>query len=238
MSEPANVLFRRTDLVGEDMVNIAKDIADHFKVKRDYFRQFSRIIQVSKRWRILNLNESLSLWVKRFDTVAGRKKIIGLVQTGFGLCKTDEDIDNLRGIIVESLLIAAFGGSKILDQSGYGWGAKVYIEKATSQPQVVRYRCNLNKDNDCGDRATVDFGTWDGYSGKFYECKANPVSIGCKEINYMNYLRDMMKENKLSHETFFVCPESVDSIKMRLDEYECSPLLKPIGIEELEGMIA
>ncbi|WP_342576453.1 hypothetical protein [Paenibacillus sp. FSL M8-0142] len=238
MSESATVTFRRTDLVGKDMVDVAKEIADHFKVKRDYFRQFTRIIQVSKRWRILNLDQSLSEWITRFGSLGGRTKIIGLVQRGFGLCQTDKDIDELRGILVEALLIAAYGGSKILNETRYGWGAKVYIQKGTGQTQVVKYQCRLNKEDGCEDRHTVDFGIWDGYHGKFFECKANPISIGCKEVSYMNHLRDVMGKNGLSHETFFVCPEDKDSIEMRLKELECSVLLKPIGVEELERMIA
>ncbi|MBY9079570.1 hypothetical protein [Paenibacillus sp. CGMCC 1.18879] len=238
MSQPNYISFTRTDQVDEPIEGIAREFAEHFKVKRDYFRQFCRIIQVSKRWRISDLSQSLSKWVSQFGAIGGRKTIIALVNKGFGLCKTDEDINNLRGIIVESLLIAAYGGAKILTQSNIGWGAKVYIENGRGTSQVVRYRCSAKKTADCGDRATVDLGIWDGYSGKFFECKANPVSIRCKEISYMEYLRNMMKVHGISHETFFVCAESKDSIRIRLDEYGCSPLLKPIGLEELQAMIA
>lgn len=238
MYQPDLLTFRRTDQVPEDFEHVAKEFADHFKVKRNYLRQFCKLIQTSKKWNITNLTSSLTRWAQFFGAVQGREKIINLVQRAFDLCQTDMDIDNLRGIIVESILIAACGGSAILSDPSYGWGSKVYLKNDNGRNDVIRYHCCEHKMTECGNRATVDLAKWNGYSGSFYECKANPISIGCKEISYMNYLRQQLEDKSVSHETFFVCTENAESIQIRLAEFNCSPLLKPLGIEKLESMIA
>lgn len=237
MNRPNLVTFSRTDLVARKMEEIAKEFAEHFKVKRNYFRQFCKIFQNSKYWNIKNLSVKLKNWSTNFQQISGTNKIIILVQKAFNLCEIDKDISDLRGILVEALVIAKHGGSEILNDPAYGWGAKVYINDDENK-KVIRYYCPFNnakeKKEECGNRATIDFAFWNGRHGKFYECKVNPVGIGCKEIKYMDRLRSEFCSYKISLETFFVCAENEESIKMKLSQLGCPVLFKPMGVESLE----
>lgn len=237
------IKFKRTDKVDPKLEALALEFADHFSVKREYLRDFGAMVRSSKNWKFEELDAKLSIWSERFiKKRESRNAIVALVKRAFKTCQNDNEISVLRGLLVESILIGVNGGPEILaSKSLYGWGAKVSINREGHQPDEIYYYCTESqaiRRHACDNRATVDFGSWNGRHGKFYECKVTPDAIGCKEISYMNYLRQQLAAYSISHETFFVCLESNDSIKMRLEALDCSPLLKPFGIEELQSMIA
>lgn len=229
------ISFRRTDQFSIDLVDIVKDFAEHFKVKRNYIRQFCRLIQTSKKWDITNLNVKIEEWIKKFTiNSSGREALVDLVRRAFQYCKTKKDIDELRGLLVESLIIAGHGGTVVLNDPEYGWGSKVFINNTVSGQRQIKYSCPTPNGTDCTDRHTVDFGVWNGYHGKFFECKAHPNSINCKEIKYMTNLKTELTNEGITHEVFFVCAEDTESIELRLKAAGCSPLYKAIGTKELE----
>lgn len=233
------VTFKRTDSMSQELEDITKEFADHFKVKRPYVPDFCRLIMTSKRWSISNLAQKLSDWSVIFGSISGRNKMVKLVQRAFGLCKSDEDINNLRGALLEALVIAGHGGASILSMSNYGWGAQVIVNDSGNS-KVVKYECptpTVPPDFSCKRRSTVDFGMWNGWSGKFYECKVQPASIGCKEIKYMDALSQELSSSGISYEMFFVCAESEEAVKMRLAEQGASSVYKALGYRELTGML-
>lgn len=139
--------------------------------------------------------------------------------------------------MVEALIIGCYGGTTLLANSNYGWGARVDINPPT-QIINVKYQCISPQSNDCKRRSTVDFGYWDGYHGQFYECKAQPARIGCKEVPYMEGLKKELDQNRITHEIFFVCAAPRDEVQMRLEEeHGLSPVYKPIGIEDIRSMM-
>lgn len=227
----------RTDSPPIYIEELLSEFSDHFITKRDYFIPFCGLIQISKRWTLQNLDEKFSGWYEKFNR-PGRKKITELVEKAFKKCRSDTDIHILRGLIVESLLIASHGGSKVLNNTQYGWGAAVIINKEAGKSELVKYNCPSANGTTCSDRSTIDFGYWNGNSGKFYECKVQPSGINCKEIKYMKKLQHELLANQISHELYFVCLESIESIKLRLEDEDCSPLFKPMGMRELECLIA
>jgi hypothetical protein len=134
------------------------------------------------------------------------------------------------------LIIGFNGGSKVLSNRNFRWGAKVDINLPDRNIKV-RYRCTQLLTHLCGDRKTVDFGSWDGYHGQFFECKAQPSGIGCKEISYMQHLKKVLSDHSITHEIFFVCAESRDEVKLKLEGYGLSPLYKPVGVEDIQLMM-
>jgi hypothetical protein len=234
---PHLISFNRTDEVRTDLEDVIKEFADHFTKKRAYFKQFAQIVHTSRTWKIPSLQTSLDSWVRKFQGKEDRSELVELVRKVFTLCIDQDDLDYVRGLIVESLLIACHGGSTILNKKEYGWGAKVNIHTPT-QTKTVRYTCFGSDDNDCKDKSTVDFAHWDGYNGIFYECKVSPKHIVCKDIKYVTHLREQLSSNGVSHETYFVCVEDKEEINNKLIEAGLPPTYKALGTRELENMIA
>ncbi|WP_226047140.1 hypothetical protein, partial [Klebsiella pneumoniae] len=80
--------------------------------------------------------------------LSGTQGLISIVENAFLACQNDNDIHNLRGIMLEALLIGTNGGSAILNDLNCGWGAKVYVNN-----NVIRYHCRSNPKpySDCAD---------------------------------------------------------------------------------------
>ncbi|HDR5266627.1 MULTISPECIES: hypothetical protein [Bacillus] len=229
---PNLITFNRTDFsISSYIEDVCKEIADHFKVQRRYVRQFCTLIRGSRSWDMENMDEKLDGWSKKMEGVPESANFVRLITKAFKICQNADDIKHLRGGMVEALVIGSCGGSSILESDQYGWGASVTINKEDSY--TVRYSCSERKSEDCTNRLTVDVGHWNGYHGRFYECKVNPVAVGCKENNYMITLDECLKNNSISHEMFFVCAESHERVKMILEEKGIEKQFKPLGYDTL-----
>ncbi|MGX5648436.1 hypothetical protein ACWKS6_26235 [Bacillus cereus] len=236
---PKNITFQRTDYsLPEDIRLVCEDIANHFKSPRKYIEQFCRLIRLSSKWGIEDLEKHLELWTGKMQSIPETGNFIRLINKAFKLCKTSDDLKHLRGALVEALVIGKYGGTKILTDPHYGWGATVTIHKEGAV-DTVKYVCPEVDKEGCHRRKTVDFGHWNGYHGRFYECKVIPFAIGCKEVKYMIELGKKLKDNDISYEIFFVCAEHHDNVKIRLESDELAPLLdseikfRPLGYNTL-----
>ncbi|MHC8514498.1 hypothetical protein [Sporosarcina sp. ITBMC105] len=238
MSNIDLITFERMDYtISSHVVESAKEFADLFKNRKPYVTQYCSLIKTSKRWDMQNINDQLDRWVNRIERISGTTKLVAIVKKAFEGCESNEEISDLRGAMVEALVIGCFGGSSNIGKKNYGWGARVDINLPSAKVEEVIYRCTNATNENCANRSTVDFGYWNGYHGEFYECKVQPASIGCKEIKYMEYLKSKLNTRGISHEVFFVCPEHSDEIKIKLDSFDLGPLFKPIGIHELTNMM-
>jgi hypothetical protein len=231
-----SISFTRTDSIPSHIENAGKELADHFKVRRPYVPDFCKLIMTSKRWKQASIQKDVDRWAKFFNMTSGRKNIIDIVKRAFLSCVDDDEITVLRGVMVEALVIGCNGGTNILTKSHFGWGARVDIHLPTQKIEI-KYTCKAPIDSACRRRSTVDFGSWNGRHGKFYECKAQPAGIGCKEVNYMKKLKNDLTDNEVSHEIFFVCAESRESVQMRLEDLGLGPIYKPYGYEDLKMMM-
>lgn len=232
MTKQSLISFRRTDILPSDIEDIAKEFANHFVTRKKQITFFCRVIKETKTWNMLNLHRRLEAWKNAAKTINEVGKTIKLVEKAFLLCQSDNDISSLRGAMVEALIISHYGGAKVLDDpERAGWGAKVYLQN--KRQQVIRYYCNQPIDEKCDDKATVDFGYWDGNHGKFYECKVLPRWIECKDKRYMENLNNELTRHEISHEVFFVCADSEAAIEMHLADVDIGVKLKPIGIRQL-----
>ncbi|MED4455879.1 hypothetical protein [Metabacillus fastidiosus] len=237
MSKLNLITFTRLDYsLSQHVINISEEIAEHFKVRRDYVPEFCNLIKTSKRWKIGKVDHYLDRWTTMLSKQPGTKKIIDIVTRAFKGCLDNEEIDHLRGAMLEALIIACNGGISVLNQRNYGWGAQVTLN-LQNKVHDIKYICGNPSKPGCANRSTVDFGSWDGYHGRFFECKAQPVGIGCKEISYMAHLKAQLANENISHEVFFVCADSRDEVKIKLEEYNLSPVFKPVGIEDLKTMM-
>jgi hypothetical protein len=235
------------DLVPRHIEEIIKEFADGLRrIRRVDVPDLCRLIQTSKSWNMGNLREKLERWSVNFSRVSGRNRLVELVSKAFYTCRSDEELTHLRGLLLEAFIIAGHGGSTVLADSKHGWGAMVNltVEKGTFS---IRYECPTPTSQAecekglreiCKDRSTVDFGYWNGRSAKFYECKAQPAGIGCKEVKYMQTLKQELEAHNVSHEIFFVCADSREAIAMRLSDKGLGPLYKPIGTRELQAMLS
>jgi len=230
---PDLLSFVRKDELPEKFVNVVHEFADHFKSPREYVPDFCTILTRSWRWNHSTLQDKLTTCLERFGKHSGRKKITEMIRRAFSLCENDDELKILRGALLEALVIGCHGGVQTLSSPNVGWGAQVILRN-----NIIRYRCTKKIDDNCRNRSTVDFGIWDGYHGKFFECKVHPDGIGCKEINYLETLSQTLKENNISHELFLVCAESIDSIRQRADILGLGLKFKLIGTKELQRMVA
>lgn len=229
METAQGIKFRRTDYsIPEVLFETGKEIADHFKTPRNYVPEFCGFLINTSRWDFAHLPQQLATWRARFQRISGTGKIINLVEKAFNACTSNDDINVLRGLLLEAMVVASYGGTQVLSQDEYGWGAKVYVNGST---RPVRYTCVLHRFEDCKGRATVDFGAWDGHNAMLYECKVQPFRIGCKELHYMKELTSVLQEAGTSHEIFFVSAASRDDVEIQLAEQEANLLFKPLGLE-------
>jgi hypothetical protein len=227
----ANIVeFKRLDELPEFIEEAVIAISDHFRSRRDYVPDFCRLLSISKKWNKNNLSSKLEFWCDQFGQRKGRGKLIGFIKKAFESCENDKEIHKLRGALLESLVIASYGGPSILqNRKKYGWGAQVFINS-----NDVKYWCTSSpRDEGCEHRSTVDFGYWDGYNGKFFECKILPDSIGCKEVQFMKTLHLDLTSAGISFEIFFVSAYDQDAVRLRLEQLNATSLYKPLGYKEL-----
>lgn len=241
MGTPDRVYFRRTDRLDQKFVAVVSNFAEHFKTPKEHLFDFCTLLQKSSRWNHDNLQEQLTIWLDRFNLKSGRFKATQLIRDAFLLCKNDDEINELRGALLEALVIAHHGGIKNFKLNNEfhnnGWGAKVYVKKLP-RPESIYYECDpdAKEGSNCKNRSTVDVGVWDGFNAKFYECKTHPFGIGCKEKKYLQLLSDTMADEKISHELFFVCAETKEAIQMRLQKLQLSLKFQAIGSKELQNI--
>lgn len=216
-----------------------KKIANHFSKNRYYINDYLDVIRKSKRWTINTLNNDLQLWEKRFKRANpdGTDKIIEITKEAFNNCKDENEINKLRGAILEAILIGINGGFSILQEDNYGWGASVSVQEDNSIFKI-KYECINPINSDCHRRMTVDFGAWNGKHAKVYECKAAPDRIGCKEVNYMKVLKKELLDRDITNEVFYVCPSPNDAIQIQLDKFDLSPVYKTFGKADFKAASA
>lgn len=242
MIKVKTVSFKRTDHdMSPFMMDAVEKVADHFSVQRDkiYVKDFLLIFKRSKFWKVDNLQEDLNMWKNSFIRgYKDRVKLSDIIVDSFIQCKTKDEIDKLRGALLEAILIGAKGGFNGIDsrsEMSRGWGARVFLQK--SEKGVI-YNCTEHREDTCTTRSTVDYGQWNGYHGQFFECKVSPKRIGCKEVRYMEFLKSQLKSHDISHEIFFLCAESQFNVKLKLEEHGLGPLFKPLGREDISNMLA
>lgn len=231
------VSFERLDYsIPSHIEEISKEFAELFKVKRSYISEYCSLIKTSKRWNMENISEKLNRWIVKMARYPESRKLIDIAKRAFESCTSKLELDSLRGAMMEALVIGSFGGTKNLAKKNYGWGARVDINLPNVPVEKIRYKCTLHEDINCSNRSTVDFGYWNGKHGKFYECKVQPVGIGCKEVKYMQHLKDRLGEHQISNEMFFVCADPTEEVRIKLTSLGLGPLYKAIGIQELTKM--
>lgn len=223
------IRFNRLDYsLGSELEDYILSISSYFTIKQNYFRNFCQMINASKHWSINTLSDDLDQWSFRFTKMFSHSyKIVELVKEAFSLCQNDEDINIFRGALAEALIIGKYGGKEVFqsNKSNCGWGAEISLNSIP-----IIYQCVKKLYQDCSDRRTVDFGIWDGFHCKLYECKIQPKWIGCKEVHYLSTVYDTFKTNNVSFEIFIFCLESTDSIEVRLIEWNMDPMkYKPVG---------
>lgn len=240
MDSVSLISFVRTDIKPIHIEDITIEIADHFKVPRFYIPQFCKLISNSKRWTHKNWETQFEAWKTRFSSInpSETKNIISLVKRGFESCVDDNEIHDLRGSMLEALIMGAYGGgTEVNNKDEYGWGARVDLNfegKVTS----IRYIAPNVEGAQPIRRSTVDFGYWNKKHGKFYECKVQPKALTSLEINYMLTLREKLQEHKISNEIFFAFAASKDTVDIELKKFNLENFYKPIGYEDIVEMIS
>jgi hypothetical protein len=240
------ISFRRSDMLPGHIEPFFAEYAERIrKMNRNHLPDFCRMIYTSRHWNIENLESKLSDWEQRFGKVRGSAKLIELVKRSFSECRDDNEINILRGLILEAIVAACHGGAAVLQNQQYGWGCVVVVRSSTDVIEEIKYTCNnptpldqLDQCRDvCKNRQTIDFGYWDGNHALLYECKVSPEGIGCKEINFFNILKSRLNEYSISNELFFVCADSSEHARMYLEEKQIGQLIKPLGYRELLKML-
>ncbi|MGB2993565.1 MAG: hypothetical protein WBB47_13100 [Paenisporosarcina sp.] len=240
MTNTPLITFVRTDDKPVHIENITLEIAEHFKVSRFYVPQFCRLISTSKRWKVENWRPQFDQWKSVFSKINPNetRKIIDIIDRGFDSCTTNLEIDDLRGCMLEALIMGSYGGRKVISNPSFGWGSRVDLNMESGKTLKVKFECLNTEQPLCVRRSTVDFGYWNKKHGKFYECKVQPISLTCKEINYMRTLRKELILNKISNEVFFAFAASKDKVNMDLKKLQLESFFKPLGYEDISEMIS
>lgn len=233
MVDVKNIIFNREDRLAAYLEDAVQEISNYFSKQRLHIGNYLDVIKKSARWTVEGLDKDLEMWERQFLRASSEQNvneaIIDITKRSFKKCTSKDEINKLRGCILEAVLLGLFGGYEILQDSKYGWGASVAIEEETNK---IVYTCPHPNGNECKNRMTVDFGVWNGRSGQFYECKATPEGIGCKEVEYMKHLKEELKNHSISNEMFFVCPTPITFIEMELEKYDLSPTYGKFGKED------
>lgn len=136
----------------------------------------------------------------------------------FNVCKNEEDVRKMRGLVPEKLFEIVFKKRHIGKVCNIDYGVKVIID---DEPVLYRpkknqvFECKSNQDKN-GPRQTVDGGFWDGEIGEFVEIKLQPHTFKTEDVNYLNTLVDEMLIKKMSYQIYLVAFGNRELIEVRL----------------------
>ncbi|WP_371103427.1 hypothetical protein [Streptomyces sp. PU_AKi4] len=106
MDNTKEVKFKRKDYPPEShILDSIEKVSKHFETKRDYIYEFCGMIQASKRWRVSrHLSVSLKIWKDQFiKDKPNRFDIADIIEKAFLKCTSDDEIDELRGGLLEAI---------------------------------------------------------------------------------------------------------------------------------------
>ena len=237
------IRFRKLDFPKPDLEPTAVQIAEFILTHPGHFEEFCEWLRFSTSWRKHNYQTPLAYWKKlkigRAKKLAADTQLfLALVDKFFSVCRHDEDIKAMRGLVAENLLYKVFikryegqickldtGCSVIVD------GLEVIYVCPAPLYDDVNHDADINK-------KTVDIGSWDGVYGEFGEIKVSPDSFQTKDIKYLRLLAQTLFDKALSHKVYLIALQNKELTQHRLRALSCfmEDEFTFIGREDILGL--
>lgn len=195
------VNFKKLDYDNNKFRTLAEKMSKFVYGHQEYFYHLAYVIRNSKNWTLENYQVSLSEYVNPLQPIkepnrdeATDKEYSELLRGSYSLCRSNEDIHILRGILTEWVFFLA-----CKNKSNRNW--------------TLEFGCSVSIDNfeieyvnvETGEsKKTVDLGAWNflKQSEIFAEVKVSPKVFKTKDGCYLQNLR-----NRLQH---------IDSVKYKI----------------------
>lgn len=223
------IVFEESDYKYPRLEPLAEEIADFLIKFRSKFKDFCEFMRISSTWTLTNYNPRLERWASTYvgpkkRAAADSIKLAELTSNIFDVCKTQDDINKIRGLIPEKIFERVFDDRHSNKECNIDYGVKVKVDGELviySTSEIYETPEDSNKT-----RVTVDAGFWDGEEGEFIEIKFNPEAFHTKDINY---LRELSK--KLTSKNLEYCIYLVSFGDKSLTKYK----LESLGLWELDN---
>lgn len=183
-----------------------------------YVRLFCSILRNSFCWNMTNYHDNLEKYFNRLRVRRVKNyhddEFICLVNSLFKTCRKDDDINTLRGLMTECLMLQA-----CKEKQPKRWSLH---KGCTVRINGVLICASTNGES----KKTVDIGAWYAInsSGFFIEVKVHPYSFHTKDALYLSALRqELQKYNEIKYK---ICIFSLDvhNLMERQAEQEGYPI--------------
>lgn len=190
---------------------MAKFICDH----QEYLVHLPYVIRNSKNWTLSDYQKNLYRYINPLRPInvfnrdeATDKNYIDILTDAYSLCRKDEDINILRGILAENIFAFVCKKSYIRN-----WKFESGCAVKINNREVVYL------DEETGDtKKTVDFGGWSFFeqSGIFAEVKVSPNVFNLKDSGYLsNLMNELQKYASIKYK---VCIFSLEQKKLMAEK--------------------
>jgi len=214
------VTFEKSDYDYPHLKKVATEIASFLERSGPYiFKIFIEFMRTNINYTVINYKTEMQKWfsvlIKNPKTPPPDiLKLKVLCKRFFEVCKTDDEIGKMRGLVPEKLFELVFEKRHEGKKCNIGYGVKVLIN---GKPVLYRPRTSFEtKEDSDGNRQTVDAGFWDGSIGEFAEIKLHPFAFRTKDINYLKLLVNNLDNNDILYRIFLVTLGNKDLIKQKL----------------------
>lgn len=214
------VTFEKSDYEYPDLEVVAVKIANFLYTHKSKLKDFSEFMRVSGSCNMDNYKSFVQRWSSGYvgrqkkaapDTI----KLAELASEFFNVCKSNDDIKKIRGLVPEKLFERIFEERHNGVECNIGYGSKVIV--AGSAVIYIASDVKETPDDSDKNRRTVDAGFWDGENGEFVEIKFSPEAFHTKDINYLRLLSDRLATNQLNYSIYLVCLDHKNNTKRKLE---------------------
>lgn len=213
------ITFQKCDIIVPHLDPLANEIADFLILNTHKFEVFCEFLRYSTGWQKNNYQSKLSTWKKlRFgrksSPASDEKKFISFIDKFFQVCKNDDDIKKMRGLVPEKLMERIFNLRDQAKKRDFETGCIVAVDGTN-----IIYICSApynNGDDSDGTKKTVDIGIWDGLLGEFSEIKVSPDSFHTKDIKYLRFLAENLQSNNIDYKIYLIALKEKELTKKRL----------------------
>jgi hypothetical protein len=212
--------FKRSDYEYPDLEAGADEIALFLFESSSYIlNKFVDFMRTSSNVNLGNYKQFIQKWFSN-DIKSKKKAPADIVRLSelcgrfFEVCKHDDEIKKMRGLVPEKLFEKIFEKRHNGKDCSIGYGVKVLINgNAVVYKPLKIFETDEDSDKY---RQTVDAGFWDGHSGEFAEIKLQPHAFHTKDINYLRELADKLYSNSISYTIYLVTLDDKDLIRHKL----------------------
>lgn len=188
-----NVHFEAMDRQSMALVKSAEKMAKFLRENEAYMRPFCDILRDSAKWRYINCKKEMEDF--KCQILKKRKKsktdniYITLLGALFGHIRSDDDLNNIRGIMPEQILLCQVEQDHCRND---GWRIETGCAVKINNQKIV---CKTSAGYLEKIKQTVDLGAWQHNQqiGRFVEAKVAPGTFRKPDGDYLKSLRAALR---------------------------------------------